>query len=630
MKKIFWAYLIFFLIGMMSILKADDVTVPADTPFFTDRSLTRRAGITSMSSFETERVSGEKRIGRILWNRFLYPVEIVECRLPGQEGTFWFSPQVTVDPQNNIQVQTGPAWIFLPLGILSLALFVVCGFLVKKTEPGTAKRALLLTCMAALLHCCLLALFLYRTGDPISIFNDDARYLVIAQMIRSGEWTRNPFFYTIGYPILCIPYLFLVPDAASFHEFLPFETFVNGFIISSLFAGGAFLLLRRLSGRDLLSFGGVVIWQLFLFFHLTLPIACKDGARVVKSVLTVTSSTQFNDLFMILMTSGYNGMSDTASALLVMLCFLVILYLRRPLIPLALLFGFLCLIRINNIFFGPVLFFLLILRYREMLKKKGAFLLFCFIGSLCFLSVFSSQFVVNYVQFGNPFAFPYILHWNNASQGFLLSEFPGGFQYTCLWCNACLAWALPSLLLMKDRLLRTVLVISVMPMILFFSGYAEWKNFDMRGMISLYPFLFAAPFLSDWWKDVPKKVLICGVSAAGFATLFTSTPIRFFTLLPWHLESVPHGKTIYCVLLGIELAFLLYALIRALPYRELFFFLAMFSALIHSGTSFGYGILTAVLCGLALTDLIRFRRAGDGLEVPFLTDPFHSTDEPGR
>ena len=108
MKKIFWTYLTFSLIGIMSILKADDVTVPADTPFFTDQSLTRRAGITSIDSFETERVSGGKRIGRILWKRFLYPVEIVECRLPGQEGTFWFSPQVTVDPQNNIQVYSGP------------------------------------------------------------------------------------------------------------------------------------------------------------------------------------------------------------------------------------------------------------------------------------------------------------------------------------------------------------------------------------------------------------------------------------------------------------------------------------------------------------------------------------------
>ena len=64
---------------------------------------------------------------------------------------------------------------------------------------------------------------------------------------------------------------------------------------------------------------------------------------------------------------------------------------------------------------------------------------------------------------------------------------------------------------------------------------------------------------------------------------------------------------------------LLFALIRARHCRNLFLFLAMFALLFHAGTALCAGILIAVLCVLALRDLIRFRRAGETLAVPFLS-----------
>ena len=327
---------------------------------------------------------------------------------------------------------------------------------------------------------------------------------------------------------------------------------------------------------------------------------------------------------------GHFVMSDPSSALGTVLCFLMILYMKRPLIPFSLLFGFLCLIRINNIFFAPIFLLLLILKYREVLKKKWAFPLFCLIGAIGFLSVFSIQLAVNYRQFGNPFVFPYVLHQNHASEGFLFSEFQGGFLYTCLWNNACFAFALPSLLLMKDRFLRLVIVLTVVPLILFFSGYAEWRIFDMRGMISLYPFLFAAPFLSDWWKGVPKSVLLSAVCAMAAAMFFASAPIPFFKLLPFRLDELPHGKIIGFVLLVFEMALLLYALIRAMPYRELFLFLATFALMYHAGTSFCAGLLITVLCVLAIRDLILFLRDSDTFRAPFPTPVLSAPDKNGE
>lgn len=613
-------YIFFFCLFLFpALLSARETTVPADAPFFADRSLDRRTAIVAAAPFEAECVSEPGITGRIAWAWILHRVEIEECRLPGLEGTYWFSPQVTVDHRGNMRIRERPAWPFLPAGVLALILFAAGVFFLRKTEPDSAKRCCLLAVMTVLLHCGLLALFLCRTGYPVPIFNDDGHYLSAARMISSGAWTENMFRYTVGYPLLCIPYVLFIRTEPISYTCLPAMSFVNGFVVSSLFAVCAFLLLRRISRRDLLSFGGVAAWQFFLFFLVQRPYDGTDGSWQTVSAFALPSPEIFTDVFPVLIGSGHNGMSDPASALVAMLCFLAVLYLKRPLLPLSILFGFLCLIRINNIFFTPVFLFLLILKYREALRKKGSFLFFCLAGALGFLAVFSVQFALNYIQFGNPFVFPYVLHPNRASQGFLLSEFPGGFLHTCQWNNACLAWALPSLLLMKDRLLRTVLVLAVMPMMLFFCGYPEWRIMDMRGMISLWPFLFAAPFLSDWWKEIPRNVLLTALGAAVVTTFLGAVPVRAADLLPWHLEQLPQGKTVAFVLLVIELAFLLFALIRARPYRDLFLFLAMFALLFHAGTALFAGILTAALCLLTLWDLIRFRRGRGTLEVPFLS-----------
>ena len=579
-----------------------------------------------MESFETECVSAPGSMSGFFLERkdsyangVLYRVEIVECRLPGLDGTFWFSPQVKIDSDNKFRLEKRLAWDAFTASIIFF-LFFAAGFqLLKKTEAGSVKQCCLMAVMAALLHCGFLTLALWRNGWAIPFITDDMFYMQEAGLIRSGNFSDVMFRYTIGYPLLCIFYTFLIPHVDSFLEFLPIAAFVNGFLVTSLFASCAFLLLRRLSGHTWRSFWGVVLWQIFLFLHQVNPYLCgSSSAALVKSWLSFPNVT-FNGVMNISRSEGHFVMSDHTSALLAILCFLTILFLKRPLVPFSLLFGFLCLIRINNIFFAPVFLLLLILKYREVLKKKWAFLLFCLIGVIGFMAVFSAQLAVNYRQFGNPFVFPYVLHQNNASEGFLFSEFPAGFLYTCLWNNACLSLALPSLLLMKDRLLRMVIVLTVVPLILFFSGYAEWRIFDMRGMISLYPFLFAAPFLSDWWKGVPKSVLLTAVCAVFAAIFFASAPIQNFNILPFRLENAPHGKIIALIMLVFELALLLFALIRAMPYRDLFLFLAMFALMFHAGTAFCAGLLIVVLCALAAKDLILLCRKGDAFPVSILT-----------
>lgn len=241
----------FFLLLMAfpQILSAGSVVVPEGTPFFFDEALVHKAGITAMESFETECVSesGSRHVFFLEKNtrnqgNVLRRVEIVECRLPGLDGTFWFSPQVKIDPENNFHVEKSLAWDSFSAGVIFFLLFASGFLLLKKMEAGSVKRCLLLAIMAALLHCGFLSLALWRNGFAIPIVKDDIFYMQTAELIRSGNFSETMFRYTIGYPILCVPYTFLIPHAGAFQEFFPIAAFVNGFLISALFSFCSFLL----------------------------------------------------------------------------------------------------------------------------------------------------------------------------------------------------------------------------------------------------------------------------------------------------------------------------------------------------------------------------------------------------
>ena len=78
-------------------------------------------------------------------------------------------------------------------------------------------------------------------------------------------------------------------------------------------------------------------------------------------------------LYYMFFNTGYNGMSDTPSMFLIFLCIYLAIsrpFGRRILIVVSFLFGMACLVRINNIFFSPLIAYMFWCGFREKFSSR--------------------------------------------------------------------------------------------------------------------------------------------------------------------------------------------------------------------------------------------------------------------
>lgn len=161
-------------------------------------------------------------------------------------------------------------------------------------------------------------------------------------------------------------------------------------------------------------------------------------------------------------------------------------------------YGFCCLIRINYIFFAPVLAWICL---EKMEEKKGRLLCQTALAAAGgFLTVFIWQLVINFHHFGDPLIFGYSLHYLD----FPPEKRPDtGFNWSTLWelrhikfllgANKLLMTAgIAGLLFVKERSTRIALTLAAVPLILFFLGYTHTYCDARRFILMAFPMLLAA------------------------------------------------------------------------------------------------------------------------------------------
>ena len=178
-------------------------------------------------------------------------------------------------------------------------------------------------------------------------------------------------------------------------------------------------------------------------------------------------------------------------------------------------FGFCCLIRINYIFFAPVLAFVVLEKLPAKDYKTLLHAFLCAAGG--FLTLFIWQLLINFHQFGNPLTFGYSLHYLD----FAPEKRPDtGFNWSTLLelrhikfllgANKLLMTAgMAGLLFTKERSARIALTLAAVPLILFFLGYTHTYCDARRFILMAFPMLLAAfcagcssffPLKGDGWK----------------------------------------------------------------------------------------------------------------------------------
>jgi len=434
-------------------------------------------------------------------------------------------------------VRDAPASLLRPAfsalcGIL-LILLVMDWFRKRKADPPLSGGVESWRCVAAivLVRWLLLSDVLTEWDNTIAAAADENGYFqAIFDMMRGSF--AGPWSFTVGTGLLYWPFI-LATGAVNYYGIaVPFSYF-SAFVLAPGAIALGFAILRRLGFSPLRAAVPMLCWAVWPFVHFHAELWNRDFFQSYFQLFGVSGN--WWNFYSVIINAGFNAMSDTPGLCAVLGCIAFALYMplrKSSVLPLGMLFGFACLLRINNVFLAPVLAYIAFFRFgAELRSVKFA----CSVAGLAaagFLVVFGFQFWVNFHQFGNPLTFGYVLHYREAAEGlrpangFTLQTFLSGRNIRFLVGTNRAAWALglTGLLLLRDRRLRTLLALWAIPFIWFFFGYSHTFCDARRFVFAAFPAMLAALAALECWGTLSRR------EAAATALLITGT---LFLTLPF-------------------------------------------------------------------------------------------------
>ncbi len=462
-------------------------------------------------------------------------------------GEFWTFPEVesvarTGDSKgHSFRFARLPVPMFL--GIISLFLCLLSLFLYFKDKAFRFRNGLL-PASILFFHFGVCLYLIGCSGGILIKPSDEVWYFEIAKKLLALDFSA-PFKYTVGHPaIFFIPVLLLAGGAEKYQDVSYLAPSVNCFLVAPVCLVMLYLLLRKLFRSETLPAWAVFLWYGFiLFYHLRQYSAKIYFAEtyVQKAVPALPVPGFDPSLFAVYIACGWHAMSDSLCMLFLFLTLFCALTLKasvRTLTILSVLFAVTCLIRLNSIFYAPLLGFILYLNYAALLKVPAVRLRLIFSGVVAFLAIISLQLAVNFHQFGSPFVWPYVLHTaNDSAKGFVLKLVPYGLNFLSSGNHAVFVLGTLSLFFIPDRKSRAILALWIFPVIFFFTGYpAVYCNYT-RFILPVYPAFLAAILLNGVWKQPLSVVLrVLGIVLAGILLTAPGDAPAVRGYLPWSLE----------------------------------------------------------------------------------------------
>ena len=517
------------------------LTLLPGTPVFREVNL-KRPPVLITEKETTCEITG-RQIYRYEKPPLMKDITFYRFHIPGQ-GDFLASPEVTISI-NRENRSFSYEFEKLPLMMFLGTLCALGGFLLtilffrkqdSKYAPYLPFGALILFFYGIMLYA------IGASGNIVQGQADDFAYFQIAKDIASGNF-NGKWSYTVGLPLFYLPFQ-LIQKARTLQEFYPPFLLFNCFIVTPFALCMAYRIIRKLSAA-VPALSAMLLWlaMTFLYHHRYFWVGSQDlyAQYVYKSFPALPEFSFSYSLYELYTFYGYNCVSDTVSTALIFACLALVLSMKprlRNLVLFSALFGLACLVRVNNILFAPLMLLALYLRYVEQLCGVRQWFRFLLPGALSFLAVFSVQLAVDWIQFGNPFTLPYVLHGEATQKGFSFGMVPYGIK---LLCNSNHAWFVAgtlALFFISSRRIRTLLGWWIFPLVFFFFGYPMVFNNATRFILPVFAGLAAAAVLTDLWKHNSRAMNIRTVMVlllSVFLTAPVSSP-RLAHLLPWNLQ----------------------------------------------------------------------------------------------
>jgi len=466
-------------------------------------------------------------------------------------GSF-VSPGVTVDEttKENIFVTPPGEWRLwataLAVGILGAVIFLlVKGKILKTIPPDSARESLCFILIAVLLRQILLLCEISFWGNALPCAADEPGYFkTVSDMLR-GDF-RGPWNFTVGLGLLYLPFVLLC-GARDYYDIAVGFCHFGGLVLGPATLAAAFLLLKSFGVGRRCAFAAVLVWAIYPFFvyhsELWNTLTFDPIFALPCFAEGVTDWWRF---YSVCIHTGFNGMSDTPGLLAVLLTLLLARKAPpdwRGALLTGLAYGFCCLLRINYIFFSPLIAFIWFFRLPERSRPSLFRAAVAALGG--FFLVFGWQFLINIHHFGDPFTFGYSLHYldfppeKRPSAGFawaILAELRN-IKFLMGANKLLMAAGIAGLLFLRNRYTRIALTLLGIPLILFFFGYTHTYCDARRFIMAAYPALIGA-FCAAWGdcfeafrRGGRGRLFIAGLLVTGAVVWFLPAEFCALSLL---------------------------------------------------------------------------------------------------
>ncbi|MFA6101606.1 MAG: hypothetical protein WCV67_09225 [Victivallaceae bacterium] len=442
--------------------------------------------------------NGKKAIDRIPPDNFNYKAAAVICGLIILVLAFYFIGEK-----------------LFPQQLLQLGL--------KRISPAEQTAGLL--ALLVLTRYLQLLIMLSCDSSLVTLSPDGNTYFNMARDIVNLNFS-NPWDRSVGTCFVYIPFVWLFPAAKSFLDVAPQLSVFNGFVLMPLCFVMGFLIIRKVCGSEFKAFFAVLLWIIIPFFYFNV----QDFDKEVFGSLIGLPQFHFSwRLYSLHQALSYNNLIDTSSTFFVFSTIALALFMppRWQLVAVvSALFGVTCLIRLNNIFFAPLLAFIFWYRLNSCWKTWPQILRYIAGGLICFLLAFGVQFVFNKLHVGSFLTFPYVLCGNGTERGFVLAMLPMHTKFL-IGCNFLFfvlgVWGM---IFCKDKYCRNFLILMAAPTAIFFCGHISTTTDPVRFILSVFLPLAAAFVYAGPWKELNRTQVSC-LAAIFAVSAFFYQPLYF-------------------------------------------------------------------------------------------------------
>lgn len=545
----------------------------------------------------------EKNPFGIEWHPIMEYTTFYKIKFNGKDA--WASPDLFFLSENNIKndhvSRNNYIWgvMFSFCGFIFLLLHGMKSFL-KDMINGKNNAMVTFGVILFLLYLrsFLLFLYLYLSDNMVVTPTDEISYFTIGKDILNCNW-NSKWSYTIGFPLLLIPFIAAF-NPSSYFDIYDILRFWNAILIAPLSLMLVYLIIKKLSNSAINAFITILVLIIVPFFYYPSEAWNSFRALFMEPGLDICGLRPYYIFFW----TGLNALSDIYSSLIVFLCIYLGLIMPRKMysiILISFIFGFACLVRLNNIFIALLIAYLFYLKFKEELLSPVYMLKALLTAIIFFMAAFAWQFLINFLQFGSILIWPYSLHLT-ADRGFEISSLlNGGIDFLLQTNWIYMSAGVIGMFYIRDTVKRNIFVLWALPLITFFCGYICVFASPVRFILPAYGALVAAFICIDFMKKHNWKLIAFIITVIILNFVLVTPPFKYLDLQ----ISATRFYIMSVLNITIPLLSVIASTIVLWKEKKLLVFMTAFFLIYYSGSGLVIFILMLILLLITMISVVR-------------------------